>query len=238
METFAVPGKDPSRRSPIADRPSPDDFLSRFDALRPGETLVIETAADPSPHRAALQARRAGRFEWSPDLEGPPRWRTTVARRTDDAGGLRSITEALGWDHDRLEALEREAFAARDRGELAEAVGLFDAFARGLDRNIGFEEALLFPAFESASGHPTGAGPTAVMREEHRRIRSLLAEIAEEIGDPSASPADRRRSLAWVMEEHNVKEEQILYPMTDEALGPDAADRLMQEIQAFRRTSD
>ena len=212
----------------------PDGFLSRFDALAPGESVWLETDRDPAPVLAELRTRRPGRFEWSPDREGPGRWRVAVARRAAENGDARTVSEALAWDHDRLDALEREAFAARDRGDAAEAIRLFDAFARGLDRHIAIEEALLFPAFEAATGHSPAAGPTAVMREEHRVIRALLAEIAAELRDPAASPVDRRRSLGDVLGDHNGKEEEILYPMTDAALGAEAADRLVAEMQAFR----
>jgi len=212
----------------------PEDLLAWFDALPAGETFRLEMRHDPAPVLAELRARRPGRFEWSPDLDGPDLWRIDVVRRAAGDGEARGVSEALAWDHDRLDAIERAAFAARDRGDSAEAIRLFDAFSRGLDRHIAFEETLLFPAFEEATGHPAGAGPTEVMREEHRIIRRLLAEIAAELRDAAASPVDRRRSLTWVLGEHNAKEEEILYPMTDAALGPEGADRLVAEIQAFR----
>jgi len=237
MDIGTTPRDAEAERAVIAGTARSKDIVLRFDALADGESLTWDTDGDPAPSLEELQSRRAGQFEWSPDLEGPPRWRTTVTRRSSETAA-RTVSDALAWDHDRLDALERHAFAARGRGDAAEAIRLFDAFARGLDRHIAFEEALLFPAFENATGHPATAGPTAVMREEHRIIRALLAEIAAGMRDPAASPEDRRRSLGWVLEEHNVKEEQILYPMTDAALGPDGADELVRQIQAFRSRAD
>lgn len=232
MDIGITPGSPEPRAAAFGPVDATEDFLARFDGLAAGEGFSFESDRDPAPLLAELRARRPGMFEWSPDLEEPPRWRTTVTRR--GSGQPRTVSDALAWDHDRLDALEREAFAARDRGDAAEAGRLFDEFARGLDRHIAFEEAIVFPAFEETTGHPPTAGPTAVMREEHRVIRSLLAEIAAELRDPSASPVDRRRSLAWVLGEHNGKEEQILYPMTDAALGPDGADEIVRRIQEFR----
>lgn len=233
MDIGINPGIPEPRTATIGPADAPEDFFARFDALAAGEGFSFESESDPAPLLSELQAHRPGMFEWSPDLEGPGGWRTTVTRR--GSGQPRTVSDALAWDHDRLDALEREAFAARDRGDAAEAGRLFDEFARGLDRHIAFEEAILFPAFEESTGHPPTSGPTAVMREEHRVIRSLLTEIAAELRDPSAPPVDRRRSLAWVLGEHNTKEEQILYPMTDAALGPDGADRLVREIQGYRQ---
>ena len=144
------------------------------------------------------------------------------------------ITDCLVQDHHRLDGLANSAFAARERGDFAAAAQLFEAFAEGLSRHIAFEEGLLFPAFERETGMGTEAGPTAVMREEHRQIGELLEEIARGMREPAASIDDSRRTLAWVLEEHNRKEEQVLYPMTDQALGSERAERLVAEIEAFR----
>lgn len=143
------------------------------------------------------------------------------------------ITETLGRDHDRLESLEVSAFAARERGDYAAAAELFGHFARGLQRHIVFEENLLFPAFERETGQGADSGPTAVMREEHAQIRSLLEEIAPGMKDPDAPVEQRRQALGAILQEHNMKEEQILYPMTDQALGRERAEELVREIAAF-----
>lgn len=232
MEIGITPAIPSPRPAPAEPAPAPEDFLSRFDALAAGESFSFLTDDDPEERLSELRARRPGMFEWSPDLEGPHLWRTVVTRR--GAGQRRTVSDALAWDHDRLDALERDTFAELDRGDAARARCLFAEFARGLERHIAVEEAIVFPAFEEATGQPPTAGPTAVMREEHRIIRSLLQEIAAELADPAASPIDRRRSLAWILGEHNAKEEQILYPMTDATLGPDRADGIVRRIQSFR----
>ncbi len=143
------------------------------------------------------------------------------------------MMEALSWDHDRLDALEEAAFRARAAGALQEAFNLYAEFAVGLRRHIGFEEELLFPAFEVASGMPPSAGPTAVMRAEHREIRELLDQIAGEIGNAAAPVESLRRSFHAVLGDHNLKEEHVLYPGTDQLLGPEEADRLVRSIQSY-----
>jgi regulator of cell morphogenesis and NO signaling len=145
------------------------------------------------------------------------------------------ITEALGRDHDRLASLEASAFAARDRGDFAAGTQLFERFARELERHIAFEEELLFPVVEREMGLTSGGGPTAVMREEHAQIKSLLGEIAPGMKDPDAPVEGRRQALGAVLQEHNMKEEQILYPMADQALGRERAGLLAREIETFRR---
>ena len=146
---------------------------------------------------------------------------------------LHGIFEVLAWDHDRLDALEAEAFRARSAGDLQTAFDLYARFAAGLRRHIGFEEEILFQAFEAASGTPANCGPTAVMRIEHREIEDLLEQIASGIGDAASEPEQLRARLHAVLGDHNAKEEQVLYPTTDYLLGAETADRLVRKIQSF-----
>jgi uncharacterized protein (DUF2249 family) len=126
------------------------DLLRRFDALRPLQAFVLAATEDPAPLLARLQVERPGLFEWSPLQEGPPAWRIEIARRQSRPGEARAITEALEWDHDRLDRLERMAFDAWAAGDLREAEGAFVLFAHGLRRHIGFEEEeVLYPVTDS-----------------------------------------------------------------------------------------
>lgn len=213
------------------------DFLRRFDALRPLQAFVLTAGQDPTPLLARLQAERAGLFEWSPLEEGPSGWRIEVARRDAGAGVARTITEALEWDHDRLDRLEHLALDAHAAGDLTAARDAFGLFAHGLRRHIGFEEALLFPEFERRTGTRRGNGPTAVMRDEHRRILALLDTMEAVIGDagPDAGLLVEllRRRLHEVLGAHNRKEEDVLYPVADSVLAPAERDALVRDIQFF-----
>ena len=79
------------------------------------------------------------------------------------------------------------------------------------------EENVLFPAFEQATGMTMG--PTAMMRAEHAQMRDLLHNMAAVIA------AGRRddylgmsETLLLYMQQHNLKEENVLYPMSDQLL--------------------
>lgn len=213
-------------------REAAEECLERFDALAAGERMILVTKDAGSGVLERLQAERPGSFEWSPIEAGPPVWRTEIERRVKP-GARREVLEALAWDHDRLDALEAEAFRARSAGDLQTAFDLYARFAAGLRRHIGFEEAILFPAFEAASGTPANCGPTAVMRVEHREIEDLLDQIAGGIGDAASEPEQLRARFHAVLVDHNAKEEQVLYPTTDYLLGAETSDRLVRKIQAF-----
>ena len=206
--------------------------LRTFDALAPGEAFELQSDHAPKAGLLRLQKERAGLFEWSPLQEGPELWRTRVARRAEPTTH-RAVTEALAFDHDRLDELESEAFAARAAGDLALATRLFGDFARGLRRHIAFEEKLLFPAFEARSGASAEFGPTAVMRQEHREIEARIHDMECRFTNMGDAMTGARQAFHEIMHEHNGKEEQILYPTTDRLLAEGERDELVGRIQAF-----
>jgi regulator of cell morphogenesis and NO signaling len=210
-----------------------EEALARFDRLAPGERFVLAAGDSAAEVLQKMQSERPGAFEWSLLETGPAAWRIEVARHEGPARPLRGIFEVLSWDHARLDALERAAFRARESGDLQTAFDLYSQFAVGLRRHIGFEEDLLFPAFEAKTGLSAKAGPTAVMRAEHREIRDLLEQIDGAIGDAASSPEGLRARFHAVMSEHNEKEEGVLYPGADDLLGPEEADRLVRRIQGY-----
>ena len=207
------------------------DVAAAFDALAPSELLVAEFDARPSTVLEWLRRERSGLFEWSPLAEEPRAWRIELVRRS--ARGARTVCEALAWDHDRLDELERLSFELRGSGEHQASQETYRAFAHGLRRHIRFEEELLFPEFERRAGLSPAAGPTAVMRAEHREILDLLAAIESSIGEPSTTAERQREAFHGVLGAHNEKEERVLYPGIDRLLGPVEADALVARIQAF-----
>lgn len=209
----------------------PVRVFATFDALAAGESFVLVTDHQPRCMLPRFQGERAGQFEWSPLEAGPEVWRTEITKR--QRAQPREVAEALAWDHDRLDALEQRAFAQRAAGDQAGAAAAYREFALGLRRHIGFEERILFPEFEARAGLPPDAGPTAVMRFEHREIESLLARIAAKIGDPDASVEAARAALLGILGYHNLKEERVLYPGTDRFLSDGERDELVRRIQAF-----
>ena len=102
----------------------------------------------------------------------------------------------------------------------AQAGSLYAGFSRALLAHFGIEEDSLFPAFEKRTG--MAGGPTRIMRMEHMQMRSLLAELEEALG---ARDGDEflgvAETLLMLMQQHNMKEENILYPMCDDVLAPD-----------------
>jgi uncharacterized protein (DUF2249 family)/hemerythrin superfamily protein len=208
----------------------PEIFRS-FDALPPGGAFVLVNDHDPKPVLEALQAERPGCFEWNVLEAGPTRWRIEVQRRP--APGPRGVGEHLGTDHRRLDGLFAETCELARRGAVEAAGVRFADFRAGLEHHIEAEEKVLFPAFEQATGMH-GAGPTEVMRIEHIEIRRLMAEVAAAL---AAGGGERAREIAGRLEQvlrlHNMKEENVLYPMSDHLAGDAGRDELVRRMQAI-----
>ncbi|WP_426417246.1 hemerythrin domain-containing protein [Aestuariirhabdus sp. LZHN29] len=135
-----------------------------------------------------------------------------------------AITDHMSADHRRCDELFSSAENHADAGQWPEAISAWQQFDEALQAHFGMEEQVLFPAFESATGMT--AGPTAVMRMEHQQMRALLAEISEAAGNQERSAfLSGCETLMIMMQQHNMKEEQILYPMADRSL-PDAGTTL------------
>ncbi len=98
----------------------------------------------------------------------------------------------------------------------------FTAFTKDLDHHFKMEEEIMFPAFETRTGMM--GGPTQMMRMEHEQMRGVVAQMktALEAKDKN-NFFGVSESLMMLMQQHNMKEEQMLYAMADAHLAGDAA---------------
>lgn len=139
------------------------------------------------------------------------------------------ITDFFEQDHHRLDQIFAEF--QQNKQDTEKAIELFSQFKSGLIQHIQWEEKLLFPSVESAAGFPPNAGPTAVMRMEHIQIKDCLSLIEKQLnqaGDTAAMEAQ----LTHILSGHNMKEENILYPMSDESIPADTAQHLIAQCQS------
>jgi len=114
-------------------------------------------------------------------------------------------------------------------GAWERATAAFAQFREAILAHFASEESLLFPAFEERTG--MYMGPTQVMRGEHVQMRELIAAaeaaLAAQDADDYSGDAE---TLLIMMQQHNMKEENVLYPMCDQHLG-DQLDTLLPRLQ-------
>ncbi len=92
------------------------------------------------------------------------------------------------------------------------------------------EEEELFPAFETQTGNTQG--PTQVMRYEHEQVKGLIGKLAHAL---EAQDRDAYLSLCESMmillQQHNMKEEQMLYAMCERLLPPDLKEETLNKMK-------
>ena len=143
---------------------------------------------------------------------------------TPDAGPVPFFTA----DHRACDAIWAEVEAGVEGGDNAAAAEAWVRFDAAMRRHLSMEEEVLFPALRAAG--MGGMGPIQVMLMEHQQMRSLLDRMAQCASDGDyESLADEGDTLLMVIQQHNAKEEGILYPMAAQMLGgawPELAEKL------------
>lgn len=130
---------------------------------------------------------------------------------------MSEIADFMARDHGRCDELlvaAEQAVAVADWKRVNREV---EQFTEALRHHMAMEEEVLFPAVEAATGQTQG--PTRVMRLEHEQMRQLLGPLQHAAGQRDESEyLAVSDTLLLLMQQHNVKEESILYPMADRIL--------------------
>jgi iron-sulfur cluster repair protein YtfE (RIC family) len=140
-----------------------------------------------------------------------------------------SISDSLIHDHSVCDDLFAKTEASVAESQWPQAEAGFAKFREAMEQHFIIEEHTYFPAFEAKTG--MSSGPTEVMRSEHDQMRELIEQLS---GALQAHDADSylgsSDTLCILMRQHNLKEENILYPMFDEML--EARDTLGHDTLA------
>jgi len=98
----------------------------------------------------------------------------------------------------------------------------FDQFNSDLEHHFNMEEKIMFPAFEDRTGMQ--GGPTAMMRMEHDQMRGVVGQMQEDLVSKDKDHFfGLSESLMMLIQQHNMKEEQMLYAMADSHLAEDSS---------------
>jgi len=143
---------------------------------------------------------------------------------------MNAIATYLEQDHQHCDDLYLQAEAHIAEQRLADGAVALQHFMLAFERHLAREEQLLFPALEQGLG--SSSGPTAVMRSEHQQMRAILRQMQGTLEHrDSASFFDYADHLRMLMRQHNLKEENVLYPMADRLLAGSSEAMLRQLMQ-------
>ncbi|MBZ0267704.1 hemerythrin domain-containing protein [bacterium] len=130
----------------------------------------------------------------------------------------RTLADFFTHDHHEVDHHWARVEEAAESGDADAVRAAFDTFDGAQRQHIAMEEDVLFPAFENATGMTQG--PTAVMRDEHTQMRGLLDQMrAALVSGDTQEMIDQGDTLLMLIQQHNQKEEAVLYPMAEQVLG-------------------
>jgi iron-sulfur cluster repair protein YtfE (RIC family) len=146
---------------------------------------------------------------------------------------MATILDYLSSDHRACDDLFASVEAAVAQRDWEGARAQFDRFAAAMLHHLAREEQVLFPAFEACTANDMG--PTRVMRMEHEQIRRLMQDLARTVADADHCRAlGLSETLNLLLQHHNLKEEDLLFPMFDQMLDDERAG-LIGAMQAIAR---
>ena len=141
-----------------------------------------------------------------------------------------NISQFMTDEHRACDTTFAQAEQAAANGDWETAEKAFLAFSNETLTHFKREEDELFPTFEAHSGNTEG--PTQVMRYEHEQVRGLIGKLAEAL---EAQDKDAYLSLCESMmillQQHNMKEEQMLYAMCERLLPPDLKAETLEKMK-------
>ena len=150
---------------------------------------------------------------------------SAIYKETD----MSTIAEFMTADHSTCDNEFAVAEQTALAGNWSEAETAFNTFRDDMARHFRMEEEVLFPALTSAGGP---AGPVHVMLMEHAQIKELLKQMGAAVARKDAQQyGGLSETLLMVMQQHNHKEENILYPITDQILAAQK-EAVLDQMQA------
>jgi len=200
-----------------------EKISEQLKALGDRDVLTIRSNEDFSRIIAGLKEKNRHGFIWSPLSSGPDLWKGEMLKTGAGDAVHTSVIEFMSSDHRRCDDLYAEGESLGMEGNWEQARELLKSFVLGMRRHFFIEQELVFPAFTGATGM-TG-GPVQVMIMEHDQMKSVLDKMENAINaDDSEMVNGLGETLLILMQQHNVKEEGILYPMIDQHLQGEAEE--------------
>ena len=143
---------------------------------------------------------------------------------------MSTIKEFLAADHTKCDEIFAD-MEAKAMESLESAKEACETFIKETEHHFQMEERVMFLEFETKTGMTQG--PTAMMRHEHTQMRGLMTQMREAL---EANNKDKffgtTETLMILLQQHNMKEEQMLYPMAQQHLSAES-DRIIDMMNSM-----
>ena len=116
-----------------------------------------------------------------------------------------------------------------DQGNFDEAKAIYDEFESHMIKHFDMEEKVMFPQYQSCEGGH--CDPTPVMLMEHSQMRAIFTQMSDAINENDKEKfLGQSETLLFTMQQHNMKEEQMMYNMADQALNSEDIIKQMKAL--------
>jgi hemerythrin-like domain-containing protein len=140
------------------------------------------------------------------------------------------ISQFMTQEHRDCDSSFAEAEQAAAAQDWTKAEENFLIFSNDTLRHFKREEDELFPAFEAQTG--SSEGPTQVMRYEHEQVKGLIGKLAHALESQDKDAyLSLCESMMILLQQHNMKEEQMLYAMWDRVLPPETKASTLEKMK-------
>lgn len=126
--------------------------------------------------------------------------------------------------------------------QLEEARRFLEDFEQDLKKHIQIEDDFLFPLYCEIVPHPAGGAPE-FFKIEHQKILWYLQRLSEKLDHLLLLPDSSERCLLLIaiieeesrfkhlMEHHELREENIMYPLLDRRLDPEKQKEILATLR-------
>ncbi len=145
---------------------------------------------------------------------------------------MKRILEFMSKDHERLESIFKQFQSSKKDQD--SATRFFHDFKAGLERHIVWEEEILFEYLEtkqkSLRTSMNISNPIALLRMQHTQIKDYLDKIHKSIENMNIATDDLEAWLTEILDDHNIQEEEIVYPWIDEELSEEEINEAFEKM--------
>jgi len=128
-----------------------------------------------------------------------------------------TINQFMTTDHRECDEQFAQLENIVDQGNFDGAKAMFDEFQAHMLKHFDMEEQVMFPQYQNCEGGH--CDPTPVMLMEHNQMRAIFTQMANAINENDKEKfLGQSEALLFTMQQHNMKEEQMMYNFADQAL--------------------
>ena len=140
-----------------------------------------------------------------------------------------TINQFMTEDHRACDEQFAELENIVDQGNFEKAKAMFEDFHAHMLQHFNREEQVMFPQYQNCEGGH--CDPTPVMIMEHNQMRAIFLQMDNAIKENNKERfLGQSESLLFTMQQHNMKEEQMMYNMADQALN---AEDIITQMKAL-----